>query len=288
MATLKYFKVRGINDRNSKQLRDYNKNIPNRNSYVVPNPIRETEPMLVDVDKMYNEVHVNLFAPIIWMFKLCFLPFFLIFWSFAAMCSGLEYIFGINSYKEITFFEDIGKWGFKDYYLSKENSPTRKKGYAFKVFLITLILYIALTSVGFMITKAPQSKLFMSYAIGAAACVIIIPILFAKYKITNKKIYLDNGMSAFNSAADKIVDRVYINTKEYVYNLIKGDDKSAPKSKPKEHKKNSYRNTDIDRTHWCIDDFQIIKKNLHRTVGWFYTDTAFYEIDKDQYKKEDC
>lgn len=306
MAKLKYFKVKGINERNDIELHKYNQShILNSNNFTVKSYIHEKAKEIVSIPnrELIGKIkNFLLFITGITIFKYIVLfPAFVLLSLLAAASTGMQYIFKINAYKEIRYFEDIGRWGIENYYASKENNLTRKRGYAFKVFILTLILYCITTTIGFAITgNIKNSNLFLTtLAAGSGSLVFIIPIIFACYKVTTKNMFLLDGTSIVNEIMrhpDSTVDKILIDTKNHMLKAFSGYLSYIIFSKPysttvyaafkdkEKIKKDSYRNQLRDSDFW-IDDYQIIRRGAQKTTGYFYTDTAMYHIDKEAYSK---
>ena len=303
MASLKYFKVKGVNNRNDINLHKHNKkNTLYRNDFSIKYYARENAKENIRITKRENAQKMKrflLFISGITILKFVVLfPIFLFEMLWASILSGLEYIFKINAYKELHYLEDDCCFGITNYQSSNKKGLKRKKGYAFKVFAITLVLYCALTTISFAIMGTINNKnlLLMSLGIGTGSLVLLIPILFGIYKLNNKKLLLPNGTSVINEVMrrpDSVIEKAYVYTGNYMLKVYSGNisyllfgnnssiiDYAAFKNKLQRKAENApIRGIFKEKTFW-LDDYRIIKRDSLQTAGWFFTDTAMYEVDK--------
>lgn len=292
MAVLKYFDVRGNNDRKSKELSKYIKNVvPARNTYMIPMLYCNNEAEIIYLDKKYNNIMYKIGFPFLLCLKIMLLPLFLIGMFVSALIDGVTYVFGIHSYNEIVFNEDLNKWGIENLDLKQPVKLKRKQGYSFKIYILFVTVFAAAIFIAAIIKGIKFN--FLLILIEIITMSIINPIIFNFLKISLKNVFTPDGKSVAkkikNNDTDTVIPFAIVENECYlkkmlmskisgfIFDISYGRTNCEASEKNKKYEKNSFK--DLSKTD--IKDLQLPKTGYHSSQGYFFTDTALYDINKD-------
>lgn len=292
MAVLKYFDVRGNNDRKSKELSKYVKDVvPSRNTYVIPMLYCNNEAEVIYLDKKYNNIMHKIGFPLLLCLKIMLFPLLLIGMLVSALIDGIIYVFGIHSYNEIVFNEELNKWGIKNLDLKQSIKLKRKPGYSFKIYILFTAVLATAIFVAAIIKGSKFNLLLILIEIITTG--VIIPIIFRLSKISFKNVFTSDGKSIArkikNNDTDTVIPFAIVENECYlkkmlmskisgfIFDMPYGRTNCEASEKNKKYENNSFK--DLSKTN--IKDLQLTKTGYHSSQGYFFTDTALYDINKD-------